>query len=102
MNDAWFRSRFLKPVYFLGAALLTFSMVMLSVKGTASSSLVIRVSFGILGIVFFFLLVYSLFFAIPFGSSYTKPGSKRPVCTKGVYALCRHPGFYGSQGFASA
>ena len=38
------------------------------------------------------LLVYTLFFALPVEASYTRPGEKRPACTTGVYALCRHPG----------
>ena len=38
------------------------------------------------------LLVYTLFFALPVESSYTRPGEKRLACTTGVYALCRHPG----------
>ena len=25
-------------------------------------------------------------------ASYARPGEKRPACTTGVYALCRHPG----------
>lgn len=31
-------------------------------------------------------------FALPVDASYTRPGEKRPACTTGVYALCRHPG----------
>ena len=42
--------------------------------------------------VFLFLLVYTLFFALPFGKTYIK-GDSRRVCDTGVYALCRHPGF---------
>ncbi len=38
------------------------------------------------------LLLYTLFFALPVGASYAKPGEKRRACTTGVYALCRHPG----------
>ena len=42
--------------------------------------------------VFAALLIYTLFFALPVEASYTRPGEKRPACTTGVYALCRHPG----------
>ena len=38
------------------------------------------------------LEVYTLFFALPVEASYASPGEKRPACTTGVYALCRHPG----------
>ena len=40
----------------------------------------------------FLLEVYTLFFALPVKASYARPGEKRPACTTGVYALCRHPG----------
>ena len=46
----------------------------------------------LLGALFLFLLIYTLFFALPVEASYARPGEKRSVCTTGVYALCRHPG----------
>ncbi|NLL92485.1 MAG: hypothetical protein GX222_08785 [Ruminococcaceae bacterium] len=92
INDAWFQSRLLKPAFFLGAVFLTLAVVVLSVRGVTTLNLVARVLFGVLGVVFFSLLIYSLFIAIPVVDSYTKPGLKRPVYTQGVYALCRHPG----------
>lgn len=48
------------------------------------------------------LLVYTLFFALPFGSTYADAG-KEPghpaLCRSGVYALCRHPGVLWLSGF---
>ncbi len=41
---------------------------------------------------FLFLLIYTLFFALPFDSTYVKNEKERQVYTKGMYALCRHPG----------
>ena len=92
INDAWLHSKLLKPAFFLGAIFLTIAVAVLSANGVTTLNLVIRVLFGILGVVFFSLLIYSLFIAIPAVNSYTKPGLKRPVYTQGVYALCRHPG----------
>lgn len=42
----------------------------------------------------FALLVYTLFFALPFGDTYQAdaPSGTRAVCQQGMYALCRHPG----------
>lgn len=37
------------------------------------------------------LLIYTLFFAVPFQDAYVA-GSKQPICKTGIYALCRHPG----------
>lgn len=39
------------------------------------------------------LLVYTLFFALPFDETYRREeNGGRPVCDRGMYALCRHPG----------
>lgn len=41
---------------------------------------------------FFCLLVYTLFFALPFHDTYQEFKEKSGVCDTGVYGLCRHPG----------
>lgn len=41
---------------------------------------------------FLILLIYTLFFALPFEATYVSPEGRRAVYDKGVYALCRHPG----------
>lgn len=38
------------------------------------------------------LLAYSLFFEIPFASTYAQPGTSGQLVTTGTYALVRHPG----------
>lgn len=38
-------------------------------------------------------LIYVLFFALPFESTYVESDSL-PLVNRGVYALCRHPGFW--------
>lgn len=48
--------------------------------------------------VFLLLLLYTLFGALPFGSTYLQEEDRPCVCRRGVYALCRHPGvlwFFG-------
>lgn len=47
----------------------------------------------------FVMLIYTLFFALPFKETYTEQSDKRRVYSSGVYALCRHPGilcFFGT------
>lgn len=44
------------------------------------------------GILFFALLIYTLFFALPFEDTYLKESGKRMAYTEGMYGLCRHPG----------
>ena len=55
------------------------------------------------------LLIYTLFFALPFDETYRqRQGEGRRVCDRGMYALCRHPGilwffsFYLLLGLAAA
>lgn len=38
-------------------------------------------------------LLYALFFALPFGKTYTG-GEELPLVSEGIYGLCRHPGFW--------
>lgn len=50
-------------------------------------------------VVFLLLLVYTLFFAIPFEATYIKLNEAPRTCTIGFYALCRHPGVLWFIGF---
>ncbi len=52
-----------------------------------------------IAIIFLFLLVYTLFFAIPFGDTYIKTEAAPKTCTTGFYALSRHPGVLWFIGF---
>lgn len=51
----------------------------------------IAVGCGLGAAVFLGLMLYSLFFALPFGKTYVEQGNT-PLCDRGMYALCRHPG----------
>ena len=46
----------------------------------------------LLGATFFVLLLYCLFFALPFQETYVDQTQDRFVYDRGAYALCRHPG----------
>lgn len=50
-------------------------------------------------IIFMLLLIYTLFFAIPFEDTYIKSDAKPKTCTTGFYALSRHPGVLWFIGF---
>lgn len=43
-------------------------------------------------VLFLVLLIYTLFFALPFEETYLQPNGKLVVYSEGMYALCRHPG----------
>lgn len=51
-----------------------------------------RICFGAGGFFFLALLIYTLFFALPFDKTYLEDNKKREAYTEGVYGLCRHPG----------
>ena len=82
----------LKVCFPLGGALLAVGTVLEARRGVPLVAGWLRGLFFVLAAVFLALLVYTLFFALPVGASYAHPGGKRPACTTGVYALCRHPG----------
>lgn len=48
---------------------------------------------------FLLLLVYTLFFALPFQETYVVQDVGHKVCAQGMYALCRHPGVLWFTGF---
>lgn len=39
-------------------------------------------------------LLYTLFFALPFDSTYRQEADGRKVCRTGIYGWCRHPGIW--------
>jgi protein-S-isoprenylcysteine O-methyltransferase Ste14 len=55
--------------------------------------------FGVFTALFFSLLIYTLFFALPFKNTYIETEGSPKVCQSGVYALCRHPGVLWFIGF---
>jgi len=88
LHKSWFR-----PLYIIGCSLMVFSTVMLALNSASASesSTIVRVVFAGLSLISLLLLIYSLFFALPFKKTYIT-FSNRNVYDRGVYALCRHPG----------
>ena len=91
-NDWRLSRQALKPCFPIGAVLLVVGTVLEARRGCPPVSGWLRGLLFALCAVFLALLVYTLFFALPVEASYARPGEKRPACTTGVYALCRHPG----------
>lgn len=88
VNSVIFRRKILQPLFAFGNLLLAVSTALCMAESFTGS---IRVPFAILALAFFALLIYTLFFALPFGKTYVEQGSP-PLCDRGMYALCRHPG----------
>lgn len=52
----------------------------------------LSIVFGILSASCFILMIYSLFFALPFNKTYITGENPDKVTDSGMYAVCRHPG----------
>lgn len=91
-NDLYIHSKALVFCFPAGVVMLAASSVALAIRGISLLPSGIRIIFAVFAVVFFILEIYSLFFALPVGDSYSQPGKKRTAMTTGVYALCRHPG----------
>ncbi|MGN0158860.1 MAG: hypothetical protein ACI39W_06955 [Brotaphodocola sp.] len=74
--------------------------VLLAVIGMRMICRALRIvsAFGVFWLVlsacFLTLLIYTLFFALPFESTYCRDADNHPVCRTGLYGLCRHPGIW--------
>lgn len=47
-----------------------------------------------IGFCFLVLLVYTLYFALPFDCTYCQEADGHKVCRTGIYGWCRHPGIW--------
>ncbi|XMB85332.1 hypothetical protein RJG79_07840 [Mycoplasmatota bacterium WC44] len=93
-NQILWRKSFLKTFFTSGfVCIITATFIMaldgLSVIHVLSSSFFVGV---FCFIIFFVLLIYTLFFSIPFTASYVEQFQQRSVYTQKMYALSRHPG----------
>ena len=96
LNSALWKKTWLRCFFALGSVLIAFSTGMCLWKERASflarSGLIYVWLLLIVAAACFILLVYSLFFALPFQKTYVQENAGAFVCDKGMYALCRHPG----------
>ena len=94
LNSVNWGVRALRPCFFAGCLLLAGSTAALLITARPRFLLPapLRGLAGFLGALFLLLLVYSLFFALPFQQTYLEEAAERRAYDRGVYALCRHPG----------
>jgi protein-S-isoprenylcysteine O-methyltransferase Ste14 len=93
LNDVRFRVKHLRFCFPLGLLLLVIFTILSALTGPDSPlEFFGKLICGAFAVLFLLLTVYALFFALPFKEAYTAPGEKRSADTRGVYALCRHPG----------
>ncbi|HHU18491.1 MAG TPA: hypothetical protein GXZ70_09860 [Clostridiales bacterium] len=104
INKVTINNRLLRSSFLLGLILLTiatFGLIYNAINGIdkTGESYARTFFFGILALISLVLLIYTLFFAVPFKETYFQSESQLKLCDEGVYALSRHPGVLWFTGF---
>lgn len=97
INGATKNLAIFKPFFFLGGLLLLGDLIAVLLSSEINFSLG-KIPLVVLAALFLGLLIYTLFFALPFKETYLSDGLPL-VCDKGLYALCRHSGVLWMLGF---
>ena len=94
INSVLSKNVCLQKFFAWGSILVVASVVaeFSSAWGQGHRSVEAVIGFGIGALFFLGLLIYTLFFALPFEETYCKENKLRAAYTEGVYGLCRHPG----------
>lgn len=94
LNKLFYLNKNFNFCFAVGVALLCFSTIGI-IFGSYPQSYVplpSRLLFGMLSVGSLFLIIYTLFFALPFRKTYCESENANIVIDTGMYALCRHPG----------
>lgn len=89
-NRVFGKKKWMKPFFTLGCLLLLFVGIRLAGPAWTGG---IRL-WLIPALVFLCLLIYTLFFALPFDDTYRQDAGGHKVCRTGMYGWCRHPGIW--------
>lgn len=93
-NDWKWHSRILRVLFPSGLLLLFFSTICLIQINIHKLLSVTGFLFTCLFLFSLSMIIYTLFFLVPAKDAYITQEKQRPVCRKGFYSLCRHPGFW--------
>lgn len=94
----YLKSRVWRFGFWAGTALWITSILLLVLPALSNIIAWRAVVFGVLTLAFAVLEIYALFFALPFEKTYVRAQEKRCVCRRGIYGMCRHPGFWSFSG----
>lgn len=97
INQVKWNKKPLKGLFFVGLLILIVASLSLLIdSGVLIEARTGQVAMLIISGVFFLLLIYALFIAIPFSKTYItyRESDAKSVCDQGMYGLCRHPGFW--------
>lgn len=95
-NESHQKLRLFHSLFLTGSILLGIATIILVLKGYHYVGYrgTSQFAFGVLCLLSFGVLIYTLFFALPMKETYVDFHNEKPsVCDTGMYALCRHPGF---------
>lgn len=94
INSVTKKNQILQRGFTVGSSLVFLGTIRMLIDGWANrnQNVLICLLWSVFGIVMFILLIYTLFFALPFNTTYVEKSNEREAYTEGVYALCRHPG----------
>jgi protein-S-isoprenylcysteine O-methyltransferase Ste14 len=101
INSVLMKIKLLQACFFIGFLLLMVATIGIVIEAwdIILFHTLRMVGFGTFAGVFLYLLIYTLFFALPFKDTYIENEGLPKVCNNGVYALCRHPGVLWFTGF---
>lgn len=101
INEIIWKRKWLRYNFFIGCGLLIISTIgIIDISKERILPLGTKTFFyGSISFLFLLLLIYTLFFALPFHDTYVKNNAELKVYQDGVYALCRHPGILWFIGF---
>ena len=101
INSVVFKRKVLHGCFFAGFILLIAATagIIITYRNLIRIDVFRMATFGLFALLFFLLLIYTLFFALPFKSTYIETEESNKAYKSGVYALCRHPGVLWFMGF---
>ena len=94
INSITWKNSILQRAFAAGSVCVVISVIW-ALKESLGNRAVHPAFFAALGagsLAFLGLLIYTLFFALPFQETYVEKSKERMAYTEGVYCLCRHPG----------
>lgn len=92
-NRVFVKTRWMTPFFAVGnlcLAVVAVRLVWLSLFGRSAG----RIGWLIGAALFLAGLIHTLYFALPFDTTYRKEADRHKVCRTGVYSFCRHPGIW--------
>ncbi len=92
-NRVFWKKARMRSFFAVGNILLTMVGIRMVLRALGSGNASCMFWLGV-SVCFLILLIYTLFFALPFDSTYCQDADNHPVCRTGMYGWCRHPGIW--------